>query len=343
MAGPAANSTVWVKQEGKPMSRQYRSVAVAFAIAAIAAGTSCTEPATEPAPGEYADRAAPVDTPKGGEAATDALPPGIVPKADPKTFTEAVGKINATPAFLEALAKQPDHGPTINLNFLRYRPRGDSSRYDNYGAVAGEGIVGVGGDVIYHGEGITDMNQIFQMSDEWDGVAYAMYPRREAYVQLQRDVAYQMAIPDRVAGTYERMLYLLSDGEAIYQTTGSIENFHKTNTRVTAEDGNVVVSEFLRFKKPDGRKIYEKFAAEFQPMLEKAGGEAVLSVRAEMPIVSEEYWDHFVAFRFPSMKVMKDLYQSGAFEEINGNRLEGLEATLSVVSTPQKMPPKPSN
>ena len=80
MAGPAANSTVWVKQEGKPMSRQYRSVAVAFAIAAIAAGTSCTEPATEPAPGEYADKAAPVDTPKGGEAATDALPPGEPPE-----------------------------------------------------------------------------------------------------------------------------------------------------------------------------------------------------------------------------------------------------------------------
>ena len=61
-----------------------------------------------------------------------------------------------------------------------------------------------------------------------------------------------------------------------------------TNARVAFEEGNVVVSEFLRFKKPDGRKACEKFAAAFQPMLEKAGGEVVLSVRAEMPIVSED-------------------------------------------------------
>jgi uncharacterized protein (DUF1330 family) len=272
-----------------------------------------------------------------------ALPPGIVSKEDPKSFVEAVAKINATPAFLDALAKQPDKGPTINLNLLRYRPRGDSTRYDLYGAVAGKEIVGVGGDIIHHAEATTDVQKIFGMSDEWDGVAYAMYPRRAAYLQLQRDVDYQMAIPDRVAGTYERMLYLLSDGDAIYEATGSIENFHKTNTRVAFEDGNVVVSEFLRFKKPDGRKSYEKFAAAFAPMLKKIGGEVVLSVRAEMPIVSEEYWDHFVSFRFPSRKAMQDLYRSDAFQEINVHRIQGLDGTLAVLGKPQKMPPKPKN
>ncbi|MGA9443235.1 MAG: hypothetical protein WBV18_07410, partial [Methyloceanibacter sp.] len=136
------------------------------------------------------------------------FPPGIVSKDEPKTFVEAVGKINATPAFFDALAKQPDKGPTINLNFLRYRPRGDSRRYDLYGAVAGKEIVGVGGDIILHAEAITNVDKIFEISDRWDGVAYAMYPRRAAYLQLQRDVDYQMAIPDRVAGTYERMLYV---------------------------------------------------------------------------------------------------------------------------------------
>ena len=135
------------------------------------------------------------------------------------------------------------------------------------------------------------------MNDEWDGVAYAMYPRRSAYLQLQRTPNIRVD-SDRVAGTYERMLYLLSDGDAIYKATGSITNFHKTNTRVAFEEGNVVVSEFLRFKKPNGRKEYEKFAAEFAPLLKKMGGEVVLSVRAEMPIVSEEYWDHFVSFAF---------------------------------------------
>ncbi|MFC1836392.1 DUF1330 domain-containing protein [Thermodesulfobacteriota bacterium] len=272
-----------------------------------------------------------------------ALPPGIVPSEPTTTFEEHVANINATEAFFEAFARQPDHGPTINLNFLRYRPRGDSTRYDLYGAVAGKAIAGVCGDIIYHGEAITDVEQIFEMSDEWDGVAYAMYPRRAAYLQLQRDADYQRAIPDRVAGTLERMLYLLSDGDPIYDATGTITDFHDNNGRVQFAAGNVVVSECLRFNKPNGRKEYEKFAQAFALLLKKSGGEVVLSVRAEMPIVSEEYWDHFVAFRFPSMAALKDLYRSSEFDAANVNRIAGLDASLAVLSQPQKMPPKPKN
>jgi uncharacterized protein (DUF1330 family) len=274
------------------------------------------------------------------ESYADDLPPGIVSKEEPKTFVERVNKINATPTFFENLAAQPDHGPTINLNFLRYRPRGDGDRYNLYGAAAGAGIVGVGGDIAYHGEGITDMNKAFEISDEWDSVAYAMYPRRSAYLQLQRDVDYQMAIPDRVAGTLERMLYVISDGEAIYNASGSITKWHETCTRAPATADNYVVSEFLRFKKPDGRKAYEKFAAEFQPLLEAAGGEVMLSVRAEIPIVSEEYWDHFVSFRFPDKRTVMKVYQSDKFHEINGNRIAGLDGTLAVLSSTQIMPAK---
>jgi uncharacterized protein (DUF1330 family) len=272
-----------------------------------------------------------------------ALPPGIVPKAEPKTFVEGVAKINATPAFFKALAAQPDVGPTINLNFIRCRPRTDCSMYNKYGAVAGVGIVGVGGDIIHHAEGVTDANKIFEFSDEWDVVAYAMYPSRAGYLQLQRDVDYQEGIKDRVAGTYERLLYVLSDGEAIYEATGSITNFHKTNTRITFDAGNVVVSEFLRFRKDGGREEYQKFADLFAPMLKKAGGEVALSVRAEIPIVSEEYWDHFVSFKYPSMKVMKDLLQTSEFTEINIHRINALDGSLAVLANPQKMPPKPSN
>ena len=45
-------------------------------------------------------------SPPASQASNDssALPPGIVPKAEPKTFVEGVAKINATPAFFKALA-----------------------------------------------------------------------------------------------------------------------------------------------------------------------------------------------------------------------------------------------
>jgi len=49
------------------------------------------------------------------------------------------------------------------------------------------------------------------------------------------------------------------------------------------------------------------------------------------------------AFCFPSKKAMEDLYQSGKFNEINAHRIAGIDATLAVLSTPQKMPPKTKN
>jgi uncharacterized protein (DUF1330 family) len=78
-------------------------------------------------------------------------------------------------------------------------------------------------------------------------------------------------------------------------------------------------------------------------MLEEAGGEVVLSVRAEMPIVSEDYWDHFVSFRFPSLEALKHLYRSDKFQEINAHRIEGLDATLAVLGKPQKLPARPAD
>ena len=88
------------------------------------------------------------------------------------------------------------------------------------------------------------MPSVFKQSNEWDGVAFALYPRRSSYLQLQKTEDYQLAIPDRWAGTYARMLYVLSDVDGIYKAENTIEGFHKNNIRVTFEEGDVVVSQF---------------------------------------------------------------------------------------------------
>lgn len=46
------------------------------------------------------------------------LPPGIAPGTPVTTFTEHVAQINASPAFFESLAQQPDEGP---MHFGPYR------------------------------------------------------------------------------------------------------------------------------------------------------------------------------------------------------------------------------
>ncbi|MBL0713126.1 MAG: DUF1330 domain-containing protein [Desulfosarcina sp.] len=273
-----------------------------------------------------------------GESSKGALPPGVITKEPAKSFTEHVAKINASPEFFAALAKQPDKNSVINLNLLRYRPRGDSTTYDKYGAVAGPEILAIGGDIVLHGHLDTKANKVFEFDDTWDGLAFVLYPRRSSYLQLQRSEAYQAGITDRVAGTYERLLYVISDGEAIFDASYSIDGLHKGGKRIAFKEGNVFVSQLLRFKKPDGRKSYERFAKEFSKIIKKHGGEAILSVRAEMPIVTEEYWDHFVTFRYPSKEALKKMYDSDEFHEANLHRINALDGTISVLAEPTPLP-----
>jgi hypothetical protein len=261
------------------------------------------------------------------------LPPGITPKGEATNFKEHLARINANDKFLDAYGKLEDDHPVIHMNFLQWRPRGNGDRYGMYGEVAGGEIAAVGGSTIHVGLGIMDAAKIYEFSDAWDEVAYALYPRKRAYLQLQRDQAYQLAIPDRVAGTYRRLIYAISDGEPIYDATDTILGYHKNKTVTQVEEGNVVLSAFLRFKKNGGRESYIKFAKNFEKLLKNAGGYVALSVNAEFPVVSQEYWDHFVSIVFPSRKVMEDLLTSDKFLEINIDRINGLDGSLAVAAT----------
>lgn len=268
----------------------------------------------------------------------DHLPPGIAPKGDATDFLGHIARINASDEFVEAYAKLDDDHPVINLNFLQFRPRGDGDRYGMYGSIASKEISAVGGSIVHASLGITDASAIYGFSDQWDEVAYALYPRKRAYLQLQEDNDYQLAIPDRVAGTYRRMLYAISDGEAIYDATETILDYHENGTVTKVEKGNIVLSEFLRFKEQGGREAYTKFAKSFEPLLKDAGGHVALSVDAEFPIVSEDYWEHFVSIVFPSRKAMEELLTSDRFLEINVDRIAGLDDFLAVAAEAVVLP-----
>ena len=95
----------------------------------------------------------------------------------------------------------------------------------------------------------------------------------------------------------------------------------------------MVLSEFLRFKENGGKENYTRFATNFERLLKDAGGHVALSVNAEFPIISEEYWDHFVAIVFPSREAMEDLLTSVEFLEINVDRINALDGSLAVAAT----------
>lgn len=260
---------------------------------------------------------------------------GLVSSATPATFVERVAKINASPAFFEALAKQPDDGPIINLNFISCRPRGDATTYEKYGGVAGGEINHVGGSIAQYAVSVTNMDAAYQFSEKWDVVDLPVYPRRHSYLQLQQSQAYQDAIPDRVGGTFERLLYVLSDTKPLLEgTKTSIAELHKTKKPLPVKDGEVSVAELIRFKQPDGAAAFRRYAKDFAGVLASVGGTPWLSVRAEMPIVSEELWDHFTLVTYPSMDALTGMFQSDAWQEANANRLDAIESTISVVSKP---------
>ena len=268
----------------------------------------------------------------------DGLPPGISPKGEATNFKEHVARINATDKFLEAYGKLEDDHPVIHLNLLHWRPTDNGDLYGKYAAVAAGEINSLGGSTSFVGLGIKDAGKIYGFSNVWDEIAFVIYPRKRSYLQLQTDQAYQLAIPDRVAGTYRRMLYALSDGEPIYNATNSVLDFHENKTLVKVEKGNVVLSTFLRFKKDGGLESYTKFAKNFEKLLIESGGYVSLSVNAEFPIVSQEYWDHFVSFVFPSHEVMEDLLTSDKYSEINVDRLNGLDGSLAVLANAVVLP-----
>jgi hypothetical protein len=180
------------------------------------------------------------------------LPPGMVPTEPARTFRERVAKINVSDAFFTVLAEEPDPRPIVNLNFLRYRPRGDASRYNLYGAAAGKAINSVGGTVVFHAGTLDGGAASAGWSDAWDGVALPVYPRRASYNGVQQHKSYQLAIPDRVAGTFERLLYVLSDG------TVSITHLHDSGDSIAVEAGDVFVAELLCFA---GRMVWRSIGS----------------------------------------------------------------------------------
>jgi len=271
---------------------------------------------------------------------------GIIPDAEPTTFTEVLAKINASDAFFEALAQQPDKTPIINLNFISCRPRGNMTQYEAYGAVAGKEINGVGGSIAGYAVGITDADPDYRLSDKWDVVDLPVYPRRASYLQLQQSSAYQLAIQDRVGGTYERLLYVLSDdteNTPFFDGTTSIAALHKSKKALPvknaypAKDCEVWLYELLSFKKANGRDAFHRYAKAFQPIVEKAGGKVWMSVRAEMPIVSEKFWDHFLITQYPTLQAFENMFQSDAWQEANHDRLQAIDETLTVAAQPVNM------
>jgi uncharacterized protein (DUF1330 family) len=138
-----------------------------------------------------------------------------------------------------------------------------------------------------------------------------------------------MKIPDRVAGTYQRHLYSLVDGEKLLPASLSIQNIHDNNTKLNVTKDEVIIGEFLRFKDSKAKETYKEYGKAISASIKKAGGEIVLSVDCEVPVVSEGLWDHFVLTRYPTMKAYEALFKTDEWIKASSLRRAALEASMA--------------
>ena len=258
--------------------------------------------------------------------------PGIAPAGEPTDFEGCLARVNPTEASLQQLSDQADDTPVIMLNLLRFRPRGDNTIYSLYGKDAAPEVKKVGSFIGYYGAVVTDLDPALGFDASWDAVVMPVYHRRASYLALQRSSNYQLAIPYRSAGTSRRTLYVLSDGDKVYKGTTTIAEMDANRKPLPTRAGDVYVIDVLRFAGAQGREQFSAWADSVQPLLQEVGAKPLLSLSPEVPVLSEEHWDHCILTHFPSLDAVTTLYGSADWQQSLAARRAALENSVTVVT-----------
>ena len=253
----------------------------------------------------------------------------LIPKGPAKTFKQHLVKTQVSDAVLNELETMDDPGPIILLNFVRWRPDRDPTSYMKYGLEAEKEQAKEGAWQLFAGPSIHDLDEAYGFDNSWDEIAVPVYRRRAAYGIANASEAYQAKVPDRVAGTYQRHLYSLVDGEQLLPASQTIQQIHDNVTSLKVGKDEIIIGEFLRFKDSKGREKYREYGEAIAPLIKGVGGEIVLSVDCELPVVSEELWDHFILIRYPSMDAFTKLFKTDEWIEASRLRRAALDASMA--------------
>lgn len=81
---------------------------------------------------------------------------------------------------------EDDGQPIVMLNLLRFKPDGGRESYAKYSAAVLPFLTGVGGEVVYFGDGATPL-----VGEAWDAVLLVRYPSRSKFLEMVMDPDYQ--------------------------------------------------------------------------------------------------------------------------------------------------------
>lgn len=108
------------------------------------------------------------------------------------------------PDRLDAFLAEPDDGPVVMLNLLRFKPDGGRERYLEYLAMAGPIVARHGAEISFVGDTLPALAA--EDGQAWDSVALVRYPSRHAFANLVRDADYAVADPIRRSALEDAVL-----------------------------------------------------------------------------------------------------------------------------------------
>ncbi len=110
---------------------------------------------------------------------------------------------------LNAFMSQPEEGPVVMINLLRFREQTQSGEsgaevYARYAQNAFPFVAAVGGKLLWQGKPTHLI--VGADSDRWDKVLMVEYPTRAAFAQLVSDPEFQKIGKDRLDALEETVL-----------------------------------------------------------------------------------------------------------------------------------------
>lgn len=102
-----------------------------------------------------------------------------------------------------ALLKNPDEGPIVMLNLLKFNKDGGAESYARYAQGANTFVEAVGGKSLYVGRA----KELLNGDETWDIVMLVQYPSRKAFLKMANDPEYLKIHKFREDGLERAVLY----------------------------------------------------------------------------------------------------------------------------------------
>ncbi|HKN01864.1 MAG TPA: DUF1330 domain-containing protein [Candidatus Binataceae bacterium] len=115
-----------------------------------------------------------------------------------------MSSIVPNPEQIQALLTDPDQGPVVMLNLLKFKERADGEEgsgadaYRRYGDAVIKMVEARGGKVLWSGRASHVL--IGNEADHWDAIALVQYPSPRAFLEMAMSSEYQKIHGHREAG-----------------------------------------------------------------------------------------------------------------------------------------------